>query len=134
MPYAFSNVWSVLAYCCQTGLASCQVLEATNLVLAACQMTTVLGVATDMLYRAIQSHYSSKADKNSTTAVASVDGDALQLQYLQPLDKQRAREYLQKIVQASCQPSGTCSSTGVQCFLDIHHAHQISNMHGSLHV
>ena len=94
-----------LARSCQTCLNPFQVLEATNLVLAACDMTTVLGVATDRLYKAIQSHYSSKADKKSPNAVASVDRDALQLQYLQPLDKKEAREYLQKIVQASCWPS-----------------------------
>ena len=64
-------------------------------------MTTVLGVATDMLYRAIRSYYTSKADKKSPTATASVRDDTVQLGYLQPPDSKQAREYLQKIVQAS---------------------------------
>ena len=79
-----------------------QVLEAINLVLAKCQMTTVLGVATDMLYRAIRSYYSSKAGKNSADATAASSNDTdLKQGYLVPLDIKRARQYLGKIVQVS---------------------------------
>ena len=74
-----------------------QVLEAINLVLAACHMTTILGVATDMLYRAIRSYYSSKGD--SSEAAAATPEGAEQLAFLVPLDIKQAREYLQKIVQ-----------------------------------
>ena len=76
-------------------------MEAINLVLAKCQMTTVLGVATDMLYRAIHGHYSSTAKKQGADSTETALEGAVQLGYLVPLDIKQARKYLQKIVQVS---------------------------------
>lgn len=78
-----------------------QVLEAINLVLAKCRMTTVLGVATDMLYRAIRSHYSSKSDKKGSDTKPAASESTERLGYILPLDIQQARKYLEKIVQVS---------------------------------
>ena len=69
--------------------------------LAACQMTTVLGVATDVLYRAIRSYYSSTGDSSVVAPMGVEQGY---------LDMKQAREYLQKIVQARPCHSNACTA------------------------
>lgn len=100
-PCYMSATASKSARLLEKGCCHPQVLEAINLVLATCRVTTVLGVATQMLYRAIRSHYSSTADKKTTEAPSAASEGAEPLGYIVPLDVKQARQYLQKIVQVS---------------------------------